>query len=406
MIPYYTPHVSLSSVVSFFKDTHLEYVESYFKEYTGKRYVLLTHSCRSALYLAFASLGMKGEIITTPLTCKVALIPIIKAGFIPKFADIETDTLNISPDEVEKSITNDTIAIQLIHFAGNPSKIDEISIIAKKRKLLIIEDCAQSFGSMYRGKNVGRFGDISCFALTKNVFGISGGVLATDDADIYKKALSTQLSFQRAGKAFIYYRLIRGFLESRRTGLGFDYLYRLLMISKNNLLLKKGVSISDEVDKYLKKPDNRVFNITASIIRKKIGDYLGRRRSKANKIINSLNSCRDIGFQKTENGCRHSYGKLFIHSDSFNSHDVRFLNSNGIEAKHLEQDYQNYFQMHISHDNRLSAYIHPVQCKNYNTINDRLVSLPLHESLTDRDIIKIRQTIIGIHNERSKKNMV
>ena len=99
------------------------------------------------MYLAYKAIDSTGEVITSPLTCKVAIDPIVESGNKPIFADINTGDLNINPLDIEDRINKNTIAIQTIHLGGISCEMDEIRKIAKDNKLDIIEDSCHAFGS-------------------------------------------------------------------------------------------------------------------------------------------------------------------------------------------------------------------------------------------------------------------
>ncbi len=141
-----------------------------------------------ALHLAVKALGIGegDEVITTPFTFFATAESIFYSGATPVFVDVEPDTMNIDPAKIEEKITSRTKAIMPVHIFGHPADMDSICAIAKKHKLMIIEDCAQSFGAEIRGKKTGSFGDAGCFSFypSKNLgaFGDAGMVLLQDHA--------------------------------------------------------------------------------------------------------------------------------------------------------------------------------------------------------------------------------
>lgn len=233
--PYYNPNLHLSV---FFKALFTSKakaenrIKDYFKSLTGKKYILITNSCRTALYLSYMALDRQGEVITSPLTCKVAIDPVEESGNRPFYGDIREGDLNINPNDIGHRINEKTVAIQAIHLGGVSCNMDSINDIARKNKLWVIEDCAQSFGAKFKGKYTGSFGNIACFSLSKNAYGLGGGILATNNQEIYKKSLEIQEKFSNASKLLINYRVIRNFVETyRRTLLG-KLFYKLLITIK------------------------------------------------------------------------------------------------------------------------------------------------------------------------------
>jgi len=124
MIPLNRYEIGMKDVTVFirghFKRDVIPTLEEEFTEYIGSDYALYTSSCRSALYLAYKALKLNGNVIAPPLTCSVALQPIIFCGLKIQFVDIDNLTFNINPDEIDKNVTKDTCAIHTIHLAGNP----------------------------------------------------------------------------------------------------------------------------------------------------------------------------------------------------------------------------------------------------------------------------------------------
>jgi len=115
------------------------------------------------------------EVITTPITDPGTVMPILSLGLIPVFADVDYGTLNITAETIEKVITKKTKAIIPVHLAGVPCEIDKIMKLARRKKLKVIEDCAQAHASIYKGKYVGTFGDMGVFSFMPGKHMTSGG---------------------------------------------------------------------------------------------------------------------------------------------------------------------------------------------------------------------------------------
>lgn len=163
--------------------------EQDFALYKGAKHVAALNSCTAALHLSLraAGVGPGDEVITTPMTFCATVNAIIHAGATPVLADIDADTLNISPERIEEKITPKTRAILPVHFAGRPCNMDAIMGIAQANQLKVIEDCAHAIETEYRGRKVGTFGDFGCFSFyaTKNVTTGEGGmVIAQCEEDI------------------------------------------------------------------------------------------------------------------------------------------------------------------------------------------------------------------------------
>jgi len=159
--------------------------EAKLSEYCGGRPVRAFNSgtCTMEIALRIAGIGPGHEVITTPLSWVATSNVILEVGARPVFVDIDPVTRNIDLNRVEAAITPATRAILPVDLSGLPVDRDRLHAIAKKRKLRVIEDAAQSFGSMWKGKRIGSFGDFVSFSFhpNKNVTSIEGGCLVMND---------------------------------------------------------------------------------------------------------------------------------------------------------------------------------------------------------------------------------
>ena len=130
-----------------------------------------------------------GEIITTPMTFISTNHAILYNNAKPVFADIEEDTLNIDPAEIEKKVTSNTKAIVVVHYGGHACDMDRIMAIAKKHRLKVIEDCAHGCGGEFKGKKLGSIGDIACFSFhaVKNLATGEGGMITLNDKNLAER---------------------------------------------------------------------------------------------------------------------------------------------------------------------------------------------------------------------------
>ncbi|MBP8626146.1 MAG: DegT/DnrJ/EryC1/StrS family aminotransferase [Syntrophorhabdales bacterium] len=166
--------------------------EEKFAAYIGVKYAVAVNSATAALHLALKVLEIEdAEVITTPMTFVSTNHAILYNKGIPVFADIDADTLNISPDSIKKFISNKTRCILLVHYGGYPCDMDEIVAIARENNLFIVEDCAHACGAEYRGKKVGSIGDLGCFSFhaVKNLATGDGGMITTDNERYYERLI-------------------------------------------------------------------------------------------------------------------------------------------------------------------------------------------------------------------------
>ena len=175
------------------KPSKVAEAEKLFGEFIGARHTLAVNSCTSALVAAFRALGigMGDEVIVPAYTFFATASTVAVCNAIPVIADVD-DTLTLDPKDLERRITKRTRAIAVVHMRGAPAQMDEIMRIARKRKLAVVEDVAQSCGGSYRGRKLGAIGAIGCFSFDyyKMLNCGEGGFLTTGDEWLYTRAQS------------------------------------------------------------------------------------------------------------------------------------------------------------------------------------------------------------------------
>ena len=159
------------------------------KKYFGVNHLLYVANGTVALQLAIKALDLTGEIITTPFSYVATTSSIVWEGCKPVFVDIHPKTLNIDPSKIEEAISNRTSAILASHVYGNPCDIEAIQEIANKYQLKVIYDAAHCFGTVYKGKSILSYGDVSAisFHATKLYHTIEGGAVVTPDSELLRK---------------------------------------------------------------------------------------------------------------------------------------------------------------------------------------------------------------------------
>jgi 8-amino-3,8-dideoxy-alpha-D-manno-octulosonate transaminase len=174
-------------------ESKVRLLEDEFAEKIGVRYSLATNSCTSALICSLIALGIGpgDEVIVPGYTFFASCASIIAAKAIPVIAEVD-DSLTIDPLDLEKKITPRTRAIIAVHMRGAPCDMTSISAIAKKHKLFVIEDVAQSAGGSFLGKRLGGFGKIGAFSFQyhKIITAGEGGMVTTNDELLYERAMS------------------------------------------------------------------------------------------------------------------------------------------------------------------------------------------------------------------------
>jgi len=165
--------------------------EEKFAQYIGVKYAQAVSSGTAALRVALAALGIGpgDEVITTCFTFVATVEAILESGAVPVIAEID-ETLNIDPYDLENKITDKTKVIIPVHMLGVPARMREITEIARRYNLSVIEDSAQACGSSYYEKKVGALGDINCFSFDyfKTLTTGEGGMIATNNRDLYLRS--------------------------------------------------------------------------------------------------------------------------------------------------------------------------------------------------------------------------
>lgn len=161
-------------------------------EALGVKYAVATPSCTAALHLSLLTIGIQpgDEVILPGSTWVATANAVAYTGATPVFVDVCEDDWTIDPDAVERAVTPKTKVVIPVHLYGHPCKMDRINAIAKRHGLYVIEDAAQSMGSLYQGKHTGSLGDMACFSFhgSKIVVMGEGGAFTTNDEKLYNRA--------------------------------------------------------------------------------------------------------------------------------------------------------------------------------------------------------------------------
>jgi dTDP-4-amino-4,6-dideoxygalactose transaminase len=155
-------------------------------DYLGVKHAVGVNSGTDALVIGLRALGIGegDEVITTPFSFFATAESISNVGAEPVFVDVDENTFNIDPEKIEAAITPRTKAILPVHLYGRPVEMDEVMNLAQAHGLMVVEDCAQSFGARYKGRHSGTIGNVGAYSFfpSKNLgaFG-DGGLLVTND---------------------------------------------------------------------------------------------------------------------------------------------------------------------------------------------------------------------------------
>ncbi|MBI2441621.1 MAG: DegT/DnrJ/EryC1/StrS family aminotransferase [Lentisphaerae bacterium] len=166
--------------------------EKEFAAWNGNQFAINTNSGTAALHMSLAACGLSAgdHVLVTAYSWSSSATCILHHNCIPVFVDIDFATINIDVRKIEAAITSKTRAIIVVHLHGLAVNMDQVLRIARKHKLLVIEDACQAHGALYKNKKVGTFGDCAAFSFNQNKCLCSGegGMFVTDNPDMFQKA--------------------------------------------------------------------------------------------------------------------------------------------------------------------------------------------------------------------------
>jgi perosamine synthetase len=166
-------------------------LEKKFAQLIGAKFCVATGSGTQSLHTSVEALGIGpgDEVITSPYTDPGTISSILTARALPVLADLDTESYQLDPDDVERKITENTRAIMPVHMMGQPCDMGRIMQIAKKHNLKVIEDAAQAHLAEYKGKKLGTIGDLGCFSFqsSKTIACGEGGAITGNDEELMDK---------------------------------------------------------------------------------------------------------------------------------------------------------------------------------------------------------------------------
>lgn len=202
MIPVYQPHLGgrekeyvnqcLDSTWISSRGEFISRFENAFAQYIGSEHATTVSNGTVALHLAMAALGLGpgDEVIVPTLTYIASVNTIMQTGARVVFAESLADTWNVSIADIKRRVTEKTKAVMVVHLYGLACDMDEIVALCTEHNLLLIEDCAEAFGSLYKGQHVGTFGDVATFSFfgNKTITTGEGGMVVCRDRVVHDKA--------------------------------------------------------------------------------------------------------------------------------------------------------------------------------------------------------------------------
>ncbi len=330
--------------------------EEKFAQYCDVKYAVGVCNGTQAIHLALRALGVgKGdEVIIPNFTMIATAFAVCYTRAMPVFVDAEAETWNIDVEKIEEKITNKTKVILPVSIFGHPCEFDKIHELARKYNLKILEDAAESHGSEYKGMKTGSLADITAFSFfaNKNITTGEGGMIVTDDEDLYDKCR--------------YYKNLCFPLEGGRTYKHNDigYNYRI-----SNIHSAIGLAQVEKADEY------RAMRINnANIYRRELADIEG---------ISMQNTKDDVLHVHWMNGILINPEKYGRTRDEL----IQHLKDNGIDTRLL----------FLGMNKQPSLLKYGCDCTNEYSVSDNLhengLYLPSSSGLDETTIIKICEVI-------------
>jgi len=340
--------ITLSNGQIFFGKNLLKFEENFNKRYKSK-YGLAVKSGTDALLISLISIGIKkgDEVITAANTAIPTISAIIASGAKPVLIDINDDYL-MNYEKLLNSINKKTKAIIPVHLYGKACDMSKLCSIAKKKKIPIIEDCAQAQGAKYKNKHVGTFGSFGCFSFypTKILGGYSdGGFITTNSYQLYN--IAKKIRF-----------------------------YGIETVDKKNKFYNKYYANINGINSRLDEINAKILDLKLSNIDK----YINRRRQIANIYYNELKNTSLILPKKT----KHSYDVFHLYTVYHLKRDtiIKLLNKKRIQTRVIYpypinemKAYKNLFKNKIFKISSLKS--------------KGIFSLPLYPELNTSDVLKI-----------------
>ncbi|MCK8489022.1 UDP-4-amino-4,6-dideoxy-N-acetyl-beta-L-altrosamine transaminase [Paenibacillus sp. MBLB2552] len=345
----------------------IEAFETKVASYVGAKYALAFANGTAALHAACfaAGIGEGDQVITTPITFLASSNCVLYQGGTPVFADIDMETYNIDPAQIELKITNKTKAIIAVDFTGQPVEIDRISMLARDRGLVLIQDAAHSLGASYAGRKIGSRADMTMFSFhpVKHVTTGEGGMIVTDNEDYYRKLLL----FRNHGMTRNPEELLKNdgpwYYEMQELG----YNYRM-----TDMQAALGISQMDKLD-----------------------SFVSRRRDIAARYNEAFSKLEGLVIPK----------QLPLAESSWHLYVLRW------DLQHFEVDRKTIFNelrsMNIGvHVHYIPVYLQPYYqnlgyrgglCPNAETYYQTSITLPMFPKMTDQDVEQVIDSIERVH---------
>lgn len=326
--------------------------EKEFAKFVEAKHAIAVNSGTAALHMAVVAAGVKrgDEVILPSFTFVATAETVLLAGAKPVFVDINPETYNVSPEEIEKALTNKTKAVIAVDLYGAPADMKPMREIANKHGLKVIEDAAQAHGATYNGKPIGAYSDVACwsFYASKNMTTGEGGMVTTNNDELAETL-----------------RLIRCHGEKQK------YMSDLLGHNYRMPEIEAAIGV---------------------VQLKKLPNFLAKRRGNAEGLTAKLCKAKSLQLPKEPKGCRNSWYLYTVRLKGANrakrDSTVEQLKRKGIGAEvyypwpiHMMPYYRKFGKQRLPETEKAA---------------EQVFSLPVHPSVSAEQVDFIGETVLSL----------
>lgn len=344
----------------------VEEFENKLCDITGAKYAVAISNGTAALHAACFAVGITqgDEVITTPMTFAASANCILYCGGTPVFADIDSDTWNIDPKEIEKKITSKTKAVIAVDFTGQAVKHDEIREICRRYNLILIEDAAHAIGTKYKGVPVGNIADLTTFSFhpVKTVTCGEGGAVLTNNEKFYKKIKLFRSHAITREKEELSQHPFNGYNE--QIGLGYNYRMTDLQAALGSSQLDKLWIFSKRRSEIVEKYNQAFSKISQLTVQQEIPESETTRHLYIIRIKSSL--------------LKANRNEIY---EALNAENI------GLQVHYVPVYYHPYYRS-LGYEKGL--------CPIAEDLYEEIITIPLYFSLTDKDVESVIEAVTKV----------